>query len=201
MVSGWISANHLPHLKPSKESLIAFVDRMSERQLQVADPEPPLEGVNMQKSPEVPATLQVEYVGILLKDGSQVIMMKKTYDKLISEKFFKKGGRWIERVNTFHSIFIGTKKDVESMLKAALVAEKKRVEREAKEAESAALLKTLLKMPSLNRNSGSLLKRENACKLLNLDFLGSELPGEEPVVVHLPSVVIENYYGGCLHEL
>jgi len=45
MVSGCISANHLPHLKPSKESLIAFVDRMSERQeLQVADPEPTLEG-------------------------------------------------------------------------------------------------------------------------------------------------------------
>jgi hypothetical protein len=45
MVSGWISANHLPHLKPSKESLIAFVDRMSEKkQLQVTDPEPPRDG-------------------------------------------------------------------------------------------------------------------------------------------------------------
>jgi len=174
---------------------------MSESQLQVTDPEPTRDGVNMQKSPEVPATLQVEYVGILLTDGSQEIMTEKTYKYLTSYKFFKKGGRWLERVNTLHSIFTGTKKDVESMLKAALVAEKKRVEREAKAAKSAAWFKTLLEMPSLKRNSGGLLKRENA-GILDRNFLRSELPGEEQVEVNLRSVVvIENYYGECLPEL
>jgi hypothetical protein len=181
MVSGWISTNQLPHLKPSKESLIAFVDRMSEKkQLRAEDREPPLEGGNMQKSPEVPATLQGEYVGILLTDCSQVIMKTETYEYMISDEFFNKGGKRMQRADTFRPIFSGTKKDVESKLKAALVAEKERKKKEAEEAKSAAWLKTLLNIPqSCKEISNGPLQRENAC-VFELGSFRSELRGEKP---------------------
>lgn len=108
--------------------------------LRFEDREPTPDGVNVQKSPEVLATLQ--YVGYLLKDGSRVFMTPKTETKLISPKFLKNGGRWLERAETFLAIGEGTMEHVKSVLNAAWAAKEPRLKAEAKAAEEAEAEKT-----------------------------------------------------------
>jgi len=61
---------------------------------------------------------------------------------MLSLKFFKNGGRWLERAESFFCIVKGTKKHVKDVLKAALVAEEPRFQAEAKAAEEAEAEKT-----------------------------------------------------------
>ena len=147
--------------------------------LLVQDQQPAPEGVNAQKSPEVPATLQ--YVGFLTKDGSRVFMTPKTETKMISPKFFKNGGRWLERAETFLTIVRGTEEHVKDVLNAAWAAEKKRVAMEVKEAEdkrvakeakelrmaeeakAAAELAVLLATPSPHGVIVGTIARQSAC--------------------------------------
>lgn len=154
-------------------------------ELLVIDQQPAPEG-GSQKSPEVPATLQC--VGFLTKGGSRVFMTPKTETKMISPKFFRNGGRWLERAETFLTIVKDTEEHVKSVLNAAWAAEKKRVAREAKEAEelrvakeakelrmaeeakAAAELAALLATPSPHGVIVGSIARQSACVFDLRDF-------------------------------
>jgi hypothetical protein len=76
---------------------------------------------DVQKSPEVPATLQ--YVGYLLKDGSRVLMTREVFTKVTSQQFRENDGNWEGVTSLAFKAYEGTQEGVKSAMNTAWATE------------------------------------------------------------------------------
>lgn len=81
---------------------------------------PPVPKMGKQKSPAEPATLQ--YVGYLLKDGSRVLMTRKVFMKVNSEKFRQDDGNWENVTSLAFKAYEGTQEGVKIAMNTAWIA-------------------------------------------------------------------------------